>query len=171
MRKRSKYKPKGVRLDVMTWVQSGMKPFTSISLAVDIRIKNHVAIEQLRLGQANKENIDIIIGAFNMMEGFGRMGIGTEWFKEIRAGQDALLSVARRGVQRDMRFVATGPELVAINLAMEIHDAQLDVCTVRQLEQALDIVQEDVIHKRARAINAEDPPSAGSTLAEIGATS
>jgi hypothetical protein len=156
MRKRSKYKPKGVRLDVMTWVQSGMKPFTSVSIAVDIRIKNHVALDQLRLGMANKEDIDILIGAFNMMEGFSRMGIGNDWSAEIRAGQDALLSVARRGVQRDMRFVSTGPELQAINLAMEIHDAQLDNCTVRQLEQALDIVQEDVIHKRARAINATE---------------
>ena len=171
LRKKSKYKPKGVRLDVMTWVQSGLKPFTSVSLAVDIRIKNHIAIEQLRLGQADKENIDILIGAFNMMEGFGRMGIGNDWATEIRAGQDALLEVAKRGVKRDMRFVATGPELKAINLAMEIHDAQLDVCTVRQLEQALDIVQEDVIHKRARAINDQDGVSARRTLAEAGGTS
>lgn len=171
MRKKSKYKPKGVRLDTVSWVLSGMKPFTSVSLAVDIRIKNHVAIEQLRLGQADKEQIDILIGAFNMMEGFGRMGIGVDWAEEIRAGQDALLSVAKRGVKRDMRFVATGPELIAINLAMEIHDAQLDVCTVRQLEQALDIVQEDVIHKRARAINDQDGVSARRTLANIGDTS
>jgi len=171
MRKKSKYKPKGVRLDVMTWVTSGLKPFTSVSLAVDIRIKNHVAIEQLRLGQADKENIDILIGAFNMMEGFGRMGIGHDWQPEIRAGQDALLEVAKRGVKREMRFVATGPELKAINLAMEIHDAQLDVCTVRQLEQALDIVQEDIIYKRARLINDEDGVSARRTLANIGDTS
>lgn len=171
MRKRSKYKPKGVRLDNLTWVVSGMKPFTSVSLGTDIRIKNHVALEQLRKGEANKEDIDIIIGAFNMMEGFGRMGIGADWQEEIRAGQDALLSIARRGVKRNMRFVSTGPELVAINLAMEIHDAQLDACTVRQLEQALDIVKEDVIYKRARAINAEDPPSPGRALAEIGGTS
>jgi hypothetical protein len=170
MRKKSKYKPKGVRLDVMTWVTSGLKPFSSVSLAVDIRIKNHVAIEQLRKGEANKEDIDIIIGAFNMMEGFGRMGIGDDWQEEIRAGQDALLSVAKRGVKNDMRFVATGPELVAINLAMEIHDAQLDACNVRQLEQALDIVKEDIIYKRARAINDEDGVSARRTLAELGGT-
>lgn len=144
----------------MSWVQSGMKPFTEVSIGTDVRIKNHIAIEQLRMGQANKEDIDILIGAFNMMEGFARMGIGIDWSTEIRAGQDALLSVARRGVQRDMRFVSTGPELQAINLAMEIHDAQLDNCTVRQLEQALDIVKEDVIYKRARAINApQDNPS------------
>jgi hypothetical protein len=103
-----------------------------------------------------------------MMEGFGRMGIGDDWQPEIRAGQDALLSVAKRGVKNNMRFVATGPELKAINLAMEIHDAQLDACNVRQLEQALDIVKEDIIYKRARAINDEDGVSARRTLAELG---
>jgi len=154
VRKRSRYKPKGVRLDVMSWVQSGMKPFTEISVGTDVRIKNHIALEQLRMGLANKEDIDILVGAFNMMEGFARMGIGVDWSTEIREGQDALLSIARRGVQRDMKFVSTGPELKAVNLAMEIHDAQLDNCTVRQLEQALDIVKEDIIYKRARAINA-----------------
>ena len=142
-----------------------MKPFTEVSLGVDIRIKNHVAMEQLRKGEADKDDMDILIGAFNMMEGFVRLNIGQDWAEEIRAGQDALLSIARRGIKRDMRFVVTGPELQALNLAMEIHDAQLDVATVRDLEKALDIVKEDVIHKRARAIN-EDSTGTRGTLAE-----
>ena len=153
MRKRSKYKPKGVRPDAHNWVLSGMIPFNNVAVGVDIRIKNHLAMDQLRLGQATKDDIDLIIGTFNMMEGFVRLGIGTDWSTEIRAGQDALLAIARRGVERGMRFVCTGPELAALNLAMEIHDAQLDNCTVRQLEKALDIVKEDIIHKKARAIN------------------
>lgn len=165
MRKKSKYKPKGVRIDAVSWVLGGLKPFNSISLGTDIRIKNHVAMDELRKGMATKDDIDLLIGAFNMMEGFVRIGIGTDWAEEVRAGQDALLAIARRGVRRDLRFVATGLELQALNLAMEIHDAQLDACTVRQLEQALDIVKEDVIHKRAREINAEDNPSPGSPVA------
>jgi hypothetical protein len=153
MRKRSKYKPKGVRPDANNWVLAGMIPFNNVAVGVDIRIKNHLAMEQLRLGQATKDDIDLIIGTFNMMEGFVRLGIGTDWSEEIRVGQDALLSVARRGVERGMRFVCTATELVALNLAMQIHDAQLDNCTVRQLEKALDIVKEDIIHKKARAIH------------------
>lgn len=160
MKKRSKYKPKGIRLDVMAWVQSGLKPFNDVPVGVDIRIKNHLAMEQLRLGVATKDDIDLIIGTFNMMEGFVRIGIGTDWATEIREGQDALLSVARRGlarhgVERGMRFVCTAQELTALNLAMEIHDAQLDNCTVRQLEQALDVVKEDIVNKRARTIKKE----------------
>ena len=43
-------------------------------------------------------------------------------------------------------------ELVAMNLVMEIHDAQLDQATVKDLEQAMDIVKEDFRTKRMRAV-------------------
>ena len=170
MRKKSKYKPKPIRTDAIDWVLSGMKPFTSVAIGTDIRIKNHLAMDQLRRGVATKEDVDILRGVVNMLEGLGRMGIGDDWQEEIRAGQDALLAVARRGVKNNMRFVVTGPELQALNLAMEIHDAQLEACTVRQLEQALDIVKEDILHKRTRAINAKDSTSPGSPVAETGST-
>ena len=68
MRKKSKYRPKGVRLDNMTWVMSSIKPFDSVAVAVDLRIKNHAALEALRTGQATRNDIDILIGAFNMCE-------------------------------------------------------------------------------------------------------
>lgn len=168
MRKKSKYKPKPVRADAVDWVLGGMKPFTSVSAGTDIRIKNHLAMDQLRRGVATKDDVDILRGVVNMLEGLGRMGIGDDWQEEIRAGQDALLAVARRGVQNNMRFVVTGPELKALNLAMEIHDAQLEACTVRQLEQAFDIVKEDILHKRTRAINAKDRTSPVSPVAETG---
>ncbi len=59
--------------------------------------------------------------------------------------------MAKRGLERS-RFLFTGPELTSMNLGMEIHDAQLDACTVQQLERALDFVARELIAKRARAI-------------------
>jgi hypothetical protein len=59
--------------------------------------------------------------------------------------------MGQRGVARD-RFLFTGPELTAMNLGMEIHDAQLDACTVGQLEKALDFVARELRARRARAI-------------------
>lgn len=43
----------------------------------------------------------------------------------------------------------------AVNLGMEIHDAQLDECTVKQLEEALQIVEREIRLKRARMIKDE----------------
>lgn len=153
MRKRSKYTPKPVRVDTLSYVVSGMKKFDKISVAVDLRIRNHHAVEELRLGRATREDIDILIGAFNMAEGLMRLreDLGQDWQAEIRAGQDALLAVARRGLERG-NFVCRAEELTAILLLMELHDAQLDQATVKDLEQAMGVITSDFRTKRARPI-------------------
>lgn len=153
MRKKSKYKPKGVRTDNMTWVMSSIKPFKEISAGTDLRIKNHDAMDKLRRGVADKADMDVLIGAANMCEGYMRLRdeFGKDWSTEIRAGQDALLAVARRGVDSN-RFVCKAPELVAINLILEIHDAQLDQSTVQDMEKALEIVEKDQKHGKARSV-------------------
>jgi hypothetical protein len=153
VRKKSKYKPKGVRTDNMTWVMSSIKPFREISAGTDLRIKNHDAMDKLRRGVADKADMDVLIGAANMCEGYMRLRaeLGKDWSTEIRAGQDALLAVARRGVDSN-RFVCKAPELVAINLILEIHDAQLDQSTVQDMEKALEIVEKDQKHGKARSV-------------------
>ena len=153
MRKKSKYKPKGVRTDNMTWVMSSIKPFKEISAGTDLRIKNHDAMDKLRRGIADKTDMDVLIGAANMCEGYMRLRdeFGKDWSTEIRAGQDALLAVARRGLDSN-RFVCKAPELVAINLILEIHDAQLEQSTVQDMERALAIVEKDQRHGKARSV-------------------
>jgi hypothetical protein len=79
------------------------------------------------------------------------MRIGDDWKDEIRAAQDALLAMGRRGVETG-KFILRGPELTSFNLAMEIHDAQLDACTVAELEKAMDVVEAIVKNKLARVI-------------------
>jgi hypothetical protein len=150
MRKRSKYKPKGVRLDNMAWVQSGLRRVEDVSASATIKIRNHDAMNTLRLGNATKAEIDIIIAALNIAEALARQGVGSDWLPELRAAQDALLTLARRGLTS--RFIVRADELTALNLAMEIHDAQLEAVTVKQLETAMDFVAETVRLKKARSI-------------------
>lgn len=95
--------------------------------------------------------MDVVIAALNMTEALARLRIGSELTDQIRAGQDALYALAQRGTRLG-RFVFTGPELQAINLAMEIHDAQLDVCTIAELEKAVEIVKQELRSKRMRVI-------------------
>lgn len=152
MRKRSKYRPKGVRLDAVSWVINGMKPVTVAKDEIlTLRIKNHMALDVLRTGGGGKSDMDVVITALNMTEALARLRIGGELSDQIRAGQDALYALAQRGARLG-RFVFTGPELQAINLAMEIHDAQLDVCTIAELEKAVDIVKQELRSKRMRVI-------------------
>ena len=153
MRKKSKYKPKGVRVDAVNWVLAGLKPFTSVSLSSDLRIKNHDAMDTLRRGDATVETIDVLIGAFNMCEAYVmlRPELGQDWRTEIGAGLDALHAVGKRGVQSG-RFILKADELVAMNLVMEIHDVQLENTTVRDMELAMDIVSAEYRAKRMRPI-------------------
>lgn len=153
MRKRSKYRPKGVRLDAMEYVMTSIKPLATLASEVStLRIKNHGALAAVCQGQATKRDIDALIAALNIAEALVAQGVGTDYAGDIKAGQDALLDMAKRGVERGDRFILRAPELQAINLAIEVHDAQLDAITVRQLERAIDYVHRVVRSGGARAI-------------------
>jgi hypothetical protein len=153
MRKRSKYKPKGVRLDATTYVLNGFRLVSTTGSAVlDLKIKNHSALEALRTGQAKRYDIDSIISALNVSEALSRLGIGHEYVDEIKEGQDALLELSRRGINREDRFVAKASELTAINYVMALHDAMLEITTIAQLEKALDIVMNEIKSRKARVI-------------------
>jgi hypothetical protein len=151
MKKRSKYRPKGLIMDTMLFVSSGLKKVGSISAGTTLKIKNHTALESVRCGEGTREDVDTLITAFNITEALAMMRIGEDWKDEIRAAQDALLAMGRRGVETG-KFILRGPELTIFNLAMEIHDAQLDACTVSELEKAIDIVNSIVRAKGARMI-------------------
>lgn len=152
-RKKSKYRPKGVRLDATTWVINGFRNISETGDAVlHLKIKNHESLECLRKGEATRLDIDAIISAFNMAEALARMKIGDDYAAEIKAGQDALLAVAKRGVSRDDRFVLKAEELTAINLVLEIHDAQLEITTIGELEKAMDIVMKEIKMRKARPV-------------------
>lgn len=150
---RKKYKPKGVRLDVMAWVKSGMLKIDQVNHAgVTLKIKNHAALASITQGIGKRDDIDIVIAAMNITEALALLGKGKDWHPEIRAAQDAILDMGKRGLANGDRFVFTGPEMQAVNLAMDVHDAQLDECTVGELEKALALVENEIRHKRARMI-------------------
>jgi uncharacterized protein (DUF433 family) len=138
----------------MTWVKSGMLKAADVgggSIILNTRIKNHNAVDLLRQGKADKDVISIIIEALNVTEALAVNRIGDEYRAEIKAAQDAIYACCHRAVQHK-RFVLTGPELVALNTGMEVHDAQLDVCTVAELEAALDYVLDQIRQRKARRL-------------------
>jgi hypothetical protein len=159
MRKQSKYRPKGVRIDAVNWVLSGMRPVRLHSEATTLRLKNHAAMKDMVEGRADRNTIDVLIHAMNMTEALSlvRNELGADWREEIRAAQDALFTMAQRGVNKANTFLFTGPELTAMNLAMEIHDAQIDNCTIKELEKAMDLIVQTIINKKARAIVTKAP--------------
>jgi len=154
MRKRSNYKPKGIRLDNMAWVQSTIKKVGTLPGAgVGLKLKNREALDAVLKGQSTKAELDVLISAVNMSEALIRVrdALGRDWAEEIRAAQDAIYTMGRRGVEKGS-FLFTGPEMSAVKLVMDLHDTQLDACTVGELEKALFIVEEEIRLRKARAI-------------------
>ena len=72
----------------------------------------------------------------NVAEALAIHGLGDQFRAEITAAQNAIYAMSRRGIERQ-RFLFTGPEMQQMREGMEVHDAQLDACTVAQLERAL----------------------------------
>jgi hypothetical protein len=154
MRKKSKYKPKGVRLDAVNWVLAGMRKVGTLPTAgVGLKLKNHEALDSIMKGEGTKEHVDVLIHAVNMAEALIRIrdDLGADWATEIKAAQDAIYTMGKRGVEKG-RFAFTGPEMTAVRVVMDVHDAQLDDCSVKEMEQALHIVSEEIRLKKCRAI-------------------
>jgi hypothetical protein len=154
MKKKSKYKPKGVRLDNLSWIIAGMKKVGTLPTAgVALKLKNHEALDSILMGEGTRDHVDVLIAAVNMAEAMVRLReeLGADWKTEIKAAQDALFTMARRGVEKN-KFAFTGPEMNAVKLVMDVHDVQLDNCTVKDMERALFIVEEEIRLKKARPI-------------------
>jgi hypothetical protein len=154
MRKKSNYKPKNIRLDNLGWVSSGLKKVGSLPTAgVDLKLKNHEALEAVLKGYATRDHVDVLIAALNMSEAIYHINpaLGQDWADEIRAAQDAIFTMSRRGIKLSS-FVFNASEMAAVKLAMSVHNQQLNDCTVREMEQAIDYVQLRIKNKQARQI-------------------
>jgi hypothetical protein len=152
MRKKSKYKPKPINPDAHNWVLSGLKKLPEVgNVLTTLKIKTYAALDEIKAGRATTDHVDVIIAAMNMAEAYAMTGKGEDWRDEIRAAQDALFTMAKRGLVKG-RFLFTGQEMNAIALAVEIHGQQLDQSTVQELEKCVKIVSDEIKNKRARVI-------------------
>ena len=155
MRKRSKYRPKEIIYDTMNFVRIGNTTVANMgSAATHLQMINRDSLEEILKGRGAKRHVDTLIEVFNICEAMAMMRMGHDWMEEIHQAQDALLSMARRGVKTG-RFVFTGPEMEVVKTIMDLHEEQLKQCTVNQLDDARKLVQECKRLKKARRIEEE----------------
>jgi hypothetical protein len=153
MRKKSKYKPKGVRLDTMNWVVTGMtKVSAKESAYVTMHLKNMSALDSLAKGTANKKEIDIVIGVINVAEALCELGVGSEYHQIVLNASSALYDVCKRSFEINDRFICRGEELSAIKLGYEVHDAQMEITTIGMLDKALDVIDKTIRAQKATVI-------------------
>ena len=153
MRKRSKYRPRSVLLlNTMGYVMESLTPIAKMDkYFIELKIKNHLALTNLTKGVATRQDIDTLIQAVNMVEALYRLGFGREYATEVRAGLDSLHAVGVRGAESG-RFILKSEEMNALNEAIELHDAQLEVITLKDMDNAIKVVNDDLRQKKMRPI-------------------
>jgi len=153
VRKRSKYRPRPVLKDPMNFVLSGMQPLPQLKdQYLTIQLKHRAALEQVRTGNATREDIDKLVGMVNMSEALALLGHGNEWLAEINQAQSRLYELAQRGAQQGMHFVMKAPEWEALKELAQVHEAQLESSTVIDIERAYELVQKTLRTGTARKI-------------------
>lgn len=152
MRKRSKYRPRAVLVNPVGYVLESMTPIASMNkYFIELKIKNHLALTRLTKGEADRTDIDTLIAAVNVTEALYRLGFGKDYADVVKDGLDALRSVGRRGVESG-RFILKSAEMNAMNIVMELHDAQLEIITLRDMEKAIDLVHQEFRQRKMRPI-------------------
>ena len=152
MRKRSKYRPKPLLVNPLGYVLENIKPVAHHEqYLVELKIKNHLAMTTLTRGEATRSDIDTLIASVNIVEALYRLGFGKEYADVVRDGLDALRDVGRRGVESG-RFILKSTEMNALNLVMELHDAQMDLITIKDMDKAVELVKEEFRQRKMRSI-------------------
>lgn len=154
MRKKSKYKPRPQLVNPVQWVLNGFMPMRTEPKSTELKIKNHQAMYDMTSGDATRQTVDTLIAAMNIAEGLAIINpdkLGGHLRQEISDAQDAIHNMGKRSLTKGV-FRFTGPELTAMNTGMEIHDQQLDTCTIAELDEALQLVYKIIRSKKARAI-------------------
>lgn len=141
---RKKYRPRPVIRNPLAYVLEGMVPITQHSFdLVTLKIKNSEAMVALLRGAATKADMNTLIAMSNISQALYDAGFGTEYRNVCVDGRHALLSIIDRA-HRHGRFTPTGPEITMLNTLMELHDAQMEVIRVKDLESAIATVNHKV---------------------------
>lgn len=149
MRKRSKYRPKPTLVNPVGYVIESLKPVTfHESYLIDLKIKNSEAMVALLRGNATHDDLDLLVAMSNVTEALYQLGFGEDYKDVAIDGREAILKIVYRAIEHK-RFTPTGPEIQALNRLMELHDAQMDVITIKDMERALQFIDTKMRHKQA----------------------
>lgn len=144
---RKKYRPRAMIANPIEYVKESLVPVARHeSYLIDLKIRNSMAMSTLLRGGATKADMDALIAMSNIVEALCKLGFGKEHSPIAVDGREAILRIVFRAVEK-LRFTPTGPEITALNGLMELHDAQMDVITIRDMERALEYAKTQLRNK------------------------
>lgn len=150
MRKRSKYKPFAAVTRLMerkAWEkQKAMDVADYGSLYRDLLLKNHGAMDALVKGRATADDFNLLLQVSNTVQSLLLMDIGAEYADVADEGLRAMQSVGERAESMG-RFVLKASEITALNAYMELHDAQIAIITVAEMNRSIELLKQKKVEK------------------------
>jgi hypothetical protein len=133
---RKKFVSKWLRINPLEYLAERNRPASKQgSWMVDRQLKASAGLESLMHGNASREHINDIVASHNMATALQKYKTGDEYRSITNASADALCAITDRFGELG-RYVAKGNEIKALQDLLELHDAQLEVCTVGQIQEA-----------------------------------
>lgn len=133
---KKKYRPKGTISNPIEYVISGLKP-ADAEAQTRLKLGHHWAMLKLTRGEGTKEDWWEVSNAMNVAIVLCEHGYGGP--EEIDDVKEAMLSLhqAKLRYRETGRLLFRGEEITAVNLGLDIHDAQMEYATVRDIELAI----------------------------------
>lgn len=136
MRKKSSYKPRPVLLDTLQHVRVGMqKADTSNGEIRSIRIRNHLALASIMTLKPTLSDLSVLTQSFNVAISLAVQGLEREAYQDLFDASDAIERCALRGE-------VTADDAEDVRAGLVVHDRQLDLATVKQIEIAIKFKRE-----------------------------
>lgn len=146
MRKRSPYRPRPALNNNLLYILTGNLPVTDAAETVTrVKVANHGAMDSLVKGKGTGTDIVALGHMLTTAEALAKHNLGRDWLPELTEAREAL----NRLTMRSGNFVMKADEIKALNLAIEVHDAQLENCTIKQLEDAIIAAKNAIRHNHA----------------------
>lgn len=103
----------------------------------DLSLFAHASLTAITRGEGTPVDIDNLALVSNMALVLSQLGLGLDLQPAIMDAQDAVVSMQSR-LARTGKVGASGPELQAVNVLLEVHDAQLEIPpTVEEMRKAV----------------------------------
>lgn len=136
MSKRKKFVSKWQKVNTLELVADRIRPTSKQDTwMLDRQLKASAGLDALMHGTAVKDNIGDIIAAHNMAMSLQKFKTGDQYRAITLASADALVSIAHR-YTKNGKYGATGPEIKALQDLLELHNAQLEITCVGDVQRA-----------------------------------
>lgn len=167
MKKRSAYRPKPIKTDPMRAALARQCVLTDDERLIVMR-EARPALERIRLGTFDRQDWAYLADAANVGEALANIGICSDApsVALLQDMQQALKAIAERA--NGGKWVARGPELVALKDGLDRHEIQLEFCSLHELRRAVAMVEANVRAARAgrmSAVSIIDRPSRAEAVA------